>query len=1278
MDAFSGRKIPGLRVFALCLGILAGSNLGTRAAVLAGPIVNPANGHSYYLLTANTWTASEAEAVVLGGHLVTINDQAENHWVYNHFINFGGVQRGLWIGLTDQAAEGTWRWSSGQPVNFTSWITGEPNNNTKYGPQNWAMMWPPAVEGLASPYAAEKWNDYWDYADIIDASLVSLALRINGVVEVETPVVTPAFKVAYTQDFEGAVGAEWSNRKVSTTPAGARRFLGNFGNQATRLTLTNLPAHSAAEVSFDLYLIQSWDGNNGYFGPDQWDLQVVGGAKLIHTTFGHGQPDNYIYPDGQAYPGDYPGGRFRLFTGATETDTLGYTFGNLGIMNSVYEQTYGFSHAGDTLQLDFSASNLQALSDESWGIDNVSVRLIDAPAGLLQFRRPFFGAAEDGTNAVLTVERVGGSAGAVSAQIVVTDDTARLGTDYLAPAATISFADGETQKTLLIPLVNDDVPEPDKDFVVALVQPAGGALLGSQARAVVLLEDDDSTIQFASTNFTAAEIDPNARVTATRSGWTNSVAVARAKTFVTSGPDAATSGADFTPNEVRLVFQKGILSQAASIGIQDDALVEADETFGFRLSSPFGARLNQLADTRVMILDNDTATGPGRGVNGQVQDLVVQPNGQILIAGGFDQVNAVSRPAIARLNPDGSLDSAFNPAGGADNQIETMALQNDGSILIGGSFANYNATARARIARVTAAGSLDATFDPGAGANNTVYKVLLQKDGKILLAGAFTTVAGTARNRIARLNANGTLDRTFDPGTGADNTILGAGLQNDGKIIVSGPFGTFNGAARLRFARLNPDGSLDNTFNVGSGANGRANAMLFQADGKVIMGGLFTTYNGTTRNRVMRLNSNGSVDATFDVGSGPNSTVWEMAFQPDGKILVAGEFSTWNGANHAGIVRLNADGTLDNSFAVGFGAAGYVGAVAALPDGRIALGGNFTLVDGFLRARFAFLNADASQEPEPLDWVSGPAAEGGEPHFYALTSRAEDWEQAEAEAVAQGGHLATINSDAEQNFLTATFLRGLNRTRPFWIGFNDAAVEGKFIWSSGEPVNYTAWDFGEPNNRNNEDYTVLNWSFSENRGTTPGTFGLWNDVMLRGSYALSSSDGPYFGIMEINASAKTPVISRPPASAIVLAGTDVELSVEARSEGAVSYSWQRADQPIVGATGAVLKLPQVTAADSDSYRVVVSNAFGQTISAPATLLVVTAPRLDPNRLLVTGNNGATLKVNVPAGIHLVLEKSSDLRTWETLLETTATEPELTLADPQTVAARFYRLKYIMP
>ena len=152
--------------------------------------------------------------------------------------------------------------------------------------------------------------------------------------------------------------------------------------------------------------------------------------------------------------------------------------------------------------------------------------------------------------------------------------------------------------------------------------------------------------------------------------------------------------------------------------------------------------------------------------------LAVQPDGKVLIGGNFTTVGGTARSSIARLNADGSLDTTFDPGVGVSSNVRAMALQPDGKVLIGGWFATVAGTNRNHIARLNADGSLDASFDPGAGASGTVYDIVVQADGKVLIGGAFNTVDGVARNRIARLNADGSLDTSFNPGSGANNWVV--------------------------------------------------------------------------------------------------------------------------------------------------------------------------------------------------------------------------------------------------------------------------------------------------------------------------------------------------------------------------------------------------------------------------------------------------------------------------------------------------------------------------
>ncbi|MCI0748308.1 MAG: immunoglobulin domain-containing protein [Verrucomicrobia subdivision 3 bacterium] len=187
-----------------------------------------------------------------------------------------------------------------------------------------------------------------------------------------------------------------------------------------------------------------------------------------------------------------------------------------------------------------------------------------------------------------------------------------------------------------------------------------------------------------------------------------------------------------------------------------------------------------------------------------------------------------------------------------------MAIQPDSKILIGGDFTGVNDVARSGIARLNSNGTLDRCFDPGTGFNNYPLAIEIQPDGKILVGGRFTAIDGVPRNRIARLNSDGSVDMTFNPGAGAtDERVNSLRRQSSGKILISGRFTDFNGVPRSRLARLYGDGSLDPTFDPGVGANGFVvSSITLQSDGNAVIGGDFTTIDGTPRGRIARLNTN--------------------------------------------------------------------------------------------------------------------------------------------------------------------------------------------------------------------------------------------------------------------------------------------------------------------------------------------------------------------------------------------------------------------------------------
>ena len=408
-----------------------------------------------------------------------------------------------------------------------------------------------------------------------------------------------------------------------------------------------------------------------------------------------------------------------------------------------------------------------------------------------------------------------------------------------------------------------------------------------------------------------------------------------------------------------------------SIAVQPDGKIIIGGDFD-AVGNPFGsttlrqhiARLN--SDSTV-----DVSFDPG--ANNTVLELVLQPDGKILVAGFFVTLGGggagtTTHNYIGRLNPDGTLDTSFNP--GANQRVTSLLLQADGNIVVGGFFTALNrpplpnsATTRNYIGRLTPGGFVDRDFNPGTNNGGFVGALAVQADGKVLVGGGFTTLGGSSRNHIGRLNPDDTLD-SFNPG--ANGSVNALAVQADGKILVGGQFTTLGGggtgtSTRNSIGRLNADGTLD-TFNPG--ANGAVGALAVQPDGKILVGGNFTTLGGSTRNFIGRLNLNGTLDNSFTPGSAGGEVfagVYTLAVQADGKILVGGDFTTLGGGPRNNIARLNSDGTLDSSFNPG--ANNAVVALVVQPDGKILVGGGFTILGGGTRNNIGRLNPDGSLDP---------------------------------------------------------------------------------------------------------------------------------------------------------------------------------------------------------------------------------------------------------------------------------------------------------------------------
>ncbi|MDH3762353.1 MAG: hypothetical protein OEU50_15340, partial [Gammaproteobacteria bacterium] len=325
---------------------------------------------------------------------------------------------------------------------------------------------------------------------------------------------------------------------------------------------------------------------------------------------------------------------------------------------------------------------------------------------------------------------------------------------------------------------------------------------------------------------------------------------------------------------------------------------------------------------------------------------------------------------IARLNADGSIDIAFATGTGFNGMVRTIAITNDGSgdIYVGGDFTTYNGSTANRLVRLNADGSLDAAFATGTGFNGAAQAIAPATDGSgdVYVGGGFGAYNGSAAMSLVRLNADGSIDAAFATGTGFDSQVNALALAAGGDVYVGGQFITYNGSTANRLVRLNADGSVDAGFVTGTGFDNNVHAITMSSvlPGDIYVGGFFTSYDGSAANRVVRLNADGSIDAGFATGTGFDIVVATIvpAFDLSGDIYVGGNFQFYNGNRIDHLVLLNVDGSIDAGFATGTGVVGTVNAIAAATDGSgaIHIGGGFITYNGNGVNNLARLNIDGS------------------------------------------------------------------------------------------------------------------------------------------------------------------------------------------------------------------------------------------------------------------------------------------------------------------------------
>ena len=333
-------------------------------------------------------------------------------------------------------------------------------------------------------------------------------------------------------------------------------------------------------------------------------------------------------------------------------------------------------------------------------------------------------------------------------------------------------------------------------------------------------------------------------------------------------------------------------------------------------SAPFPAQVRSGTWPGQVDLSLDPVLG---GIVESMGACVTQPDGKLIVAARYrENAGVATRTVIARLNPNGSLDRLFDAVSEFSDTIRSLILQPDGKLLAGGSFRVANGTVPRGIARFNSDGTEDPGFNVGFSSDfgsSPVVSMAIQADGGIVIGGYFNQVNQILRGNVARLNSNGSVDLSFDPGTGASSSVQSVALDSIGRIVIGGDFSRVNGTPADHIARLLANGSVDPTFIANPGASGTVDDLAVLPGDRITIAGRFTTYNETPRNRIARLNADGSIDSNFGSPSGPNE-IRDLLVQPDGRTIIAGSFTQIGGIARRSIARLTNAGLLDPSFDV--------------------------------------------------------------------------------------------------------------------------------------------------------------------------------------------------------------------------------------------------------------------------------------------------------------------------------------------------------------------------
>ncbi len=553
--------------------------------------------------------------------------------------------------------------------------------------------------------------------------------------------------------------------------------------------------------------------------------------------------------------------------------------------------------------------------------------------------------------------------------------TAKPDLDYSRPpSALVQFATNQSTAEVVFPLLADELQEGEESIRLSLVSVLGEHGIGGESRCEVVILDSNtppafSRIEFPDGPLAVAESTAEARIKARLVTPADEGSAEALLIPYTTMEGTAIAGVDYQAVSGFLTPKTSTSDWEIAVPILAQAAPGADRFF----SLVVGSKTNV-----VRILDGQRSgallANPGIQLKADgTLNSRVRSDGKILVWGNFSQLAGQRRTGIALLNADGTVDDRFRPPeillghrvlehignSSPNANIATVQSQQDGKLILAGTFSRVAGKPRTTLVRLHQDGSLDEDFGRDLRFDGAVIDLAIQEDGRLVIGGSFEYINGIRRPFITRLRPDGSIDETFHPKGGPTSdwfvTIYSLALQSDGKILMGGYFKSVDGVALPNLARLNPDGTRDSSFKLRTGASGPVWRIRVQPDGKIVIGGVFDSLGGRSSKKLARLNADGLNDPTFRPPN-PDADVNDFLCLPDGRLLVSGNFTTIASQKRRFLALLKQDGTLDTNFDPGNGPDVFLGnhlgkvseATPLLADGTLFLSGPFQRFNGLL------------------------------------------------------------------------------------------------------------------------------------------------------------------------------------------------------------------------------------------------------------------------------------------------------------------------------------------